>query len=456
MSELSDFNILVVEDDHKMRNALQMILSKEGYQVEALESAEEALERIRVRTFDLLISDIKLPGLDGMELLAAVRNFNPSTSIIMITAYATVDQAVIAMKAGAEDYISKPFNLEEIKINVRKVRERQTLIKQNKLLHQQLERKYHFENIIASSEKMTDLFRMIQKIKNSKSTVLITGETGTGKELIAKAIHFNSHRADHPFLPVNCGALSDTLLESELFGYVKGAFTGATRDKRGIFETANGGTVFLDEIGDVSSAMQQNLLRVLDSGEIQPVGSTNRTLVNVRIIAATNKDLALMVKQGEFREDLFYRLNVVGLRLPPLRERREDIGLLAVYFLKKYAEENNKPISGFSPEALRLMEQYPWPGNVRELENVIERAILLETSELITPDSLPSDIRNPINEAQPSCEELQSLEHFVRAQIIETLQKTGNNKAKAAEILGIDRTTRWRMIRRMKISETET
>jgi len=456
MSELYDFNILVVEDDQKMRNALQMILNKEGYQVEALESAEEALERFRVRTYDLLISDIKLPGLDGMELLTAIRNFNPSTSIIMITAYATVDQAVIAMKAGAEDYISKPFNLEEIKIVVRKVRERQELIKQNRFLHQQLERKYHFENIIASSEKMTDLFRTIQKIKDSKSTVLITGETGTGKELIAKAIHFNSNRADHPFLPVNCGALSDTLLESELFGYVKGAFTGATRDKRGIFETAHGGTVFLDEIGDVSPAMQQNLLRVLDSGEIQPVGSTNRTIVNVRIIAATNKNLALMVKQGEFREDLFYRLNVVGLRLPSLRERPEDIGLLAVHFLKKYVEGNNKPISGFSSEALRLMEQYPWPGNVRELENVIERAVLLETGVMITPESLTTDVRNPVVGGLPSHEELLSLEQLVRARIIETLQKTGNNKARTAEILGIDRTTLWRMIRRMEIPETET
>jgi len=456
MSELYDFNILVVEDDQKMRNALQMILNKEGYQVEALESAEEALERFRVRTYDLLISDIKLPGLDGMELLTAIRNFNPSTSIIMITAYATVDQAVIAMKAGAEDYISKPFNLEEIRIVVRKVRERQELIKQNRFLHQQLERKYHFENIIASSEKMTDLFRTIQKIKDSKSTVLITGETGTGKELIAKAIHFNSNRADHPFLPVNCGALSDTLLESELFGYVKGAFTGATRDKRGIFETAHGGTVFLDEIGDVSPAMQQNLLRVLDSGEIQPVGSTNRTIVNVRIIAATNKNLALMVKQGEFREDLFYRLNVVGLRLPSLRERPEDIGLLAVHFLKKYVEGNNKPISGFSSEALRLMEQYPWPGNVRELENVIERAVLLETGVMITPESLTTDVRNPVVGGLPSHEELLSLEQLVRARIIETLQKTGNNKARTAEILGIDRTTLWRMIRRMEIPETET
>ncbi len=456
MSELYDFNILVVEDDQKMRNALQMILNKEGYQVEALESAEEDLERFRVRTYDLLISDIKLPGLDGMELLTAIRNFNPSTSIIMITAYATVDQAVIAMKAGAEDYISKPFNLEEIRIVVRKVRERQELIKQNRFLHQQLERKYHFENIIASSEKMTDLFRTIQKIKDSKSTVLITGETGTGKELIAKAIHFNSNRADHPFLPVNCGALSDTLLESELFGYVKGAFTGATRDKRGIFETAHGGTVFLDEIGDVSPAMQQNLLRVLDSGEIQPVGSTNRTIVNVRIIAATNKNLALMVKQGEFREDLFYRLNVVGLRLPSLRERPEDIGLLAVHFLKKYVEGNNKPISGFSSEALRLMEQYPWPGNVRELENVIERAVLLETGVMITPESLTTDVRNPVVGGLPSHEELLSLEQLVRARIIETLQKTGNNKARTAEILGIDRTTLWRMIRRMEIPETET
>lgn len=456
MSELSNFNILVVEDDQKMRHALQMILSKEGYQVEALESAEEALERFRVRTYDLLISDIKLPGLDGMELLTAVRNFNPHTSIIMITAYATVDQAVIAMKAGAEDYLSKPFNLEEIKIVVRKVRERQELIKQNRFLHQQLERKYHFENIIASSEKMTDLFRTIQKIKDSKSTVLITGETGTGKELIAKAIHFNSNRAEYPFLPVNCGALSDTLLESELFGYVKGAFTGATRDKRGIFETAHGGTVFLDEIGDVSPAMQQNLLRVLDSGEIQPVGSTNRSIVNVRIIAATNKDLASMVKQGEFREDLFYRLNVVGLRLPSLRERREDIGLLAVHFLKKYAEGNNKTFSGFSSETLRLMEQYPWPGNVRELENVIERAVLLETAELITPESLTIDIRHPVIGNLPSHEELQSLDQLVRARIIETLQKTGNNKARAAEILGIDRTTLWRMIRRMEIPEAET
>jgi DNA-binding NtrC family response regulator len=456
MSDIHDFNVLVVEDDQNMRGALHVVMSKEGYQVKAVESAEEALKSIKGQTFDLLITDIKLPGLNGMELLRAVRKYDPSLSIIVITAYSTVDQAVVAMKEGAEDYLSKPFNLDEIRIVVRKVRERRELEQQNRQLHRQLERKYHFENIIAVSEKMTDLFRTIQKIKDSKSTVLITGETGTGKELVAKAIHYNSNRADRSFLPVNCGALPDTLLESELFGYIKGAFTGAMRDKRGIFESADGGTVFLDEIGDVSIGMQQNLLRVLDNGEIQPVGSTNRTQVNVRIIASTNKDLTAMVKQGEFREDLFYRINVIGLRLPPLRERREDIALLAVHFLRKYATENNKRIDGFAKETLHLLEQHAWPGNVRELENVIERAVLLETADLLSPESLDPNLRSHHDGERPMPEEIQDLERLVRAHIIETLQKTGYSKVRTAELLGIDRTTLWRMIRRMDIPEPES
>jgi len=418
-------------------------MTREGYAVDATESV-----------YDLVISDLKLPGIDGMDVLRSVQKLARDTSVIIVTAYATVDTAVEAMKEGAEDYIAKPFNLEEIRLVVRKVLDKKALVDDNRFLRNQLKKKYSFGNIVGNSEAMVEVYKTIEKIKDSRATILILGETGTGKELVARAIHFNSVRSEKPFLPVNCAALAETLLESELFGYVKGAFTGAVRDKQGVFEVAHGGTVFLDEIGDISPRLQQILLRVLENGEIQPVGSTVRRKVDVRVVAATNRDLGNMVKQGTFRADLYYRLNVISLELPPLRMRTEDIAMLAGHFLRKYAAENEKAINDMSRDALQLLERYTWPGNVRELENVVERATLLETSREITPESLPENIRNapqapPVN---PDAD-LQTLAEVGRTYIETVLKKTGGNKARASEILGINRTSLWRMIQRLKIAQ---
>ncbi|NLT21948.1 MAG: sigma-54-dependent Fis family transcriptional regulator [Syntrophorhabdus sp.] len=447
-------SILIVEDDTKLRGALKEIMTREGYAVDATESGDTAVSMIQDTAYDLVITDLKLPGIDGMDVLRSVQRLARDTSVIIVTAYATVDTAVEAMKEGAEDYIAKPFNLDEIRLVVRKVLDKKALVDDNRFLRSQLKKKYSFGNLVGNSEAMVEVYKTIEKIKDSRATILILGETGTGKELVARAIHFNSVRSEKPFLPVNCAALAETLLESELFGYVKGAFTGAVRDKEGVFEVAHGGTVFLDEIGDVSPRLQQILLRVLENGEIQPVGSTARRKVDVRVVAATNRELEGMVKQGTFRADLYYRLNVISLELPPLRIRTEDIATLAGHFLRKYAGENGKTIHDISRDALHSLERYEWPGNVRELENVIERATLLEASTEITPESLPESIRNasgapPVN---PD-EDLKTLEEVGRTYIETVLKKTGGNKARASEILGINRTSLWRMIQRLKIAQ---
>lgn len=452
---MNQANILIVEDDIKMRNALKEIMTREGYSVDSAETGDMALSKLKEAYYDLVITDLKLPGTDGMGVLRAIQKLSLDTGVVIITAYATVDTAVEAMKEGAEDYIAKPFNLEEIRLIVKKVLDKKALLNDNRLLRSQLRKKYSFGNVVGNSEAMIEVYKTIEKVKDAKATVLILGETGTGKELVARAIHFNSVRAEKPFLPVNCAALAESLLESELFGYAKGAFTGAVRDKQGVFEVADGGTVFLDEIGDISPRLQQILLRVLENGEIQPVGSTVRKKVDVRVVAATNKELEEMVKQGTFRADLYYRLNVISLELPPLRERKEDIATLAGYFLKKYATENGKIIKDMSRDTLRLLESYQWPGNVRELENVIERATLLETSRGITPESLPENIRNSL-QTPPAVnpdEDLLTLEEVGRTYIQTVLQKTRGNKARASEILGINRTSLWRMIHRLKITQ---
>jgi len=421
---------------------------------DSAETGEEALLKMRQTYYDLVITDLRLPGIDGMEVLRTVQKAVLDTSVVIITAYASVDNAVEAMKEGAEDYIAKPFNIDEIRLVVKKVLDKKALLNDNKLLRSQLKKKYSFGNIVGNSEAMIDVYKTIEKVKDAKATVLILGETGTGKELVARAIHFNSIRSDKPFLPVNCAALAETLLESELFGHKKGAFTGAIRDKQGVFEVADGGTVFLDEIGDISLRLQQILLRVLENGEIQPVGSTGRKKVDVRIVAATNKDLEGLIGLGSFRADLYYRLNVITLRLPSLRERREDIAMLAGYFLRKYSAENSKTIKEISKEALHLLDRYSWPGNVRELENVIERATLLETTDIITEESLPDNIRNVTEMQRITADvDLQTLEEVSRAYIQTILEKTGGNKARASEILGINRTSLWRMIQRLKIAQ---
>jgi len=450
---MKGYKILIVEDDEKMNQGLLHVISKEGYAAQSVDCGEKALERIKNIQFDLIISDFKLPGINGMELLKATKKYDVNLLFIMITAYGTVDTAVSAMKQGAEDYILKPFDMEELRLVVGKTLEKRELFLNNIRLQQQLEKKYTFNNIIGTSEAMMRVFKTINTVKDSKTTLLIQGETGTGKELVARAIHFNSDKASKPYLPVNCAALNENLLASELFGHVKGAFTGAIANKTGLFEAADGGTIFLDEIGDIGPGLQQTFLRALENGEIQPVGSFDRKTVSVRIIAATNKNLEAMVEQGSFRQDLYYRLNVVMIDLPPLRERKADIGLLAHHFLKQYSTQNNKTIKRISKEAFRLLENYDWPGNVRELENIIERATLFETSPEITQDSLPPVLTKPPAVSDPLfSKDVKSLEQLSKRHIIKVLEMTAQNKTQASKLLGIDRSTLWRIMNRLNMN----
>ncbi|MCK5162281.1 MAG: sigma-54-dependent Fis family transcriptional regulator, partial [Desulfobacula sp.] len=423
---MKGYKILIVEDDQKMNQGLLHIISKQGYTVQSVDSGEKALEQIKDTQFDLIISDLKLPGIDGRQLLKATKKYDANILFVIITAYGTVDTAVSAMKEGAEDYILKPFDMEELRLVIKKIMEKRELFLSNIRLQRQLEKKYTFENIIGTSEAMMAVFKTINYVKDSKTTVLIRGETGTGKELVARAIHFNSDKASKPYLPVNCAALNENLLASELFGHVKGAFTGAISDKRGLFEAADGGTIFLDEIGDIGIGLQQTFLRALENGEIQPVGSFERKKVPVRIIAATNKNLEAMVDRGSFRKDLYYRLNVVIIDLPPLRERKGDIGILAYHFLKQYSAQNNKNINRISQEVLRLLEDYSWPGNVRELENIIERATLFEVSQDITKDSLPPALTMPtiVSDSKSFPKDIKSLEQLSKKHIIKVLETT--------------------------------
>jgi DNA-binding NtrC family response regulator len=442
-------HILVVDDDEITCNLLEEVLSKEGYGVEKALNGNEAIEKGTKKNYDVVLTDIKMAGADGMEVLHTYRQKSPDTIIVMMTAFGSIETAIGAIKEGAYDYVSKPFKLDEIKLTIRRALEQKRLIEENQLYRQELITKYKLENIVGRSSGMLQVYKTIARVADSRSTVLITGESGTGKELIARAIHFNSSRAAKPFVAVDCGSLAETLLESELFGHVRGAFTGAVVNKKGLFEEADGGTCFLDEIGDISAAMQAKLLRVLQEHEIKRVGGTDTIKIDVRIVAATNKNLEELVEEKKFREDLFYRLNVVTIHLPPLRERAEDIPLLADHFLRKYMGENKKNVSQISPEAMEFLLTYGWPGNVRELENVIERSVTLSHRSVILPDDLPRRIRaerkGDLAQTLPSHLPLAELEKMYIQKILE---EAGGNKKKAADILGIDRRTLYRMAAR--------
>ncbi|RMF91368.1 MAG: sigma-54-dependent Fis family transcriptional regulator, partial [Nitrospinota bacterium] len=378
-----------------------------------------------------------------------VKDLSPDTMVVMMTAFGSVDSAVEAMKAGAYDYLSKPFKIEELLLILERALEKWRLHKEVTSLRHEVWGRYQFDNLIGKSKSMQDLFELIQRIAKAKTTVLIYGKSGTGKELVAKAIHYNSPRREKPFVTVNCAALPESLLESELFGHVKGAFTGATSNRKGLFEEATGGTVFLDEIGEISPALQVKLLRVLQEGEVKRVGQTSSIKVDFRLIAATNRDLSEAVRQGTFREDLYYRLNVISLSLPELKDRKEDIPLLANHFVKKYARQAQSPVEGISKEAMDLLLRYPWPGNVRELENVIERAVTLGKGPLITPEDLPDLVREEHRqEYEALLEGDLSLEELEKEYIRRTLQKTRGHQTKTAAILGIDRRTLYRKIRK--------
>jgi len=437
--------ILIVDDELSMREFLSILLQREGYSPETAENSEAALKLLAEKEFELVISDVNMPGLDGIGLLGKIKANSPDTTVMMITAFSATEQAVEAMKHGAYNYISKPFKVDEIKLLVRNAIEKRQLIRENALLRVQAEAKNSFSGLIGKSRKMTTLYGIIEKVSPTNATVMISGESGTGKELAAKAIHYNSDRSEQPFIAVNCGAIPETLIESELFGHVKGAFTGAVVDRPGLFEQANRGTLFLDEIGEIPLLLQSKLLRVLQEREIRRVGGGETRKIDVRIITATNRDLESQVTEGSFREDLYYRLNVVEIIMPPLRERPEDILLLADHFFKKYTGRNSPKSGILSPEALDFLWGYQFPGNVRELENIVERGVALGAGE-ITLDLLPQQILR-FNRSHETIEEFElppggmDLDAYLagieKRFLLKALDKSAGVRKKAAELLGM-------------------
>ncbi len=447
--------ILVADDEKSMREFLEIMLRKEGYRVTLASNGEEAVRWAEREIFDLALLDIRMPKVDGLSALKKIKTLSPETVVIVITAFASADTAIRAMKEGAYDYITKPFKVDEIKLIIRNALEKKNLEKENLLLKQVVQERYHFGNIVGQSPKMLELYRLLEKVAPTKTNILITGESGTGKELVAKAIHYNSPRKDKPFVTLNCGAIPESLIESELFGHMKGAFTDAVSTKKGLFEVADEGTIFLDEISELPLMMQVKLLRVIQDKEFKRVGGTEDIRVDVRIISATNKDLEEAVREKRFREDLFYRLNVIQIKLPPLRERKEDIPLLADHFLKKYSEELGKSITRISPEALQFLMNYDFPGNVRELQNIIERAVALETGSQLSLENLSSYLENQLPAKKGAFdidlpEEGIDLEKVVsdleKMLLLKALDRAKGVKKKAAELLRINfRSMRYRL-----------
>ena len=434
--------ILVIDDEESMRHMLTLILKREGFEVQAVEKGSEALQLVDSEAFDFILSDVVMPEMDGLTLLQALKQKKVEATVIMMSAYGNLDTAVEAMKRGAYDYISKPFKPDEILLTLRKAEERENLRQANIRLQRELMREYSFGKIVGKSSKITQVFETIKKISEYKASVLIMGESGTGKEMVARCIHYNSPRSSEPFVAVNCGAIPETLLESELFGHEKGAFTDAKKEKRGSFELAHQGTLFLDEVAELSSSAQVKLLRALQEGEVKRLGSERLLDVDVRIIAATIRDLSRAVAEGKFREDLFYRLNVLPLHLPPLRDRKEDIPLLVDHFIHKYNEIHHLSSEGVSEEVLGWLLEYSWPGNVRELENTIERAMILAQGQKIGVDCLPSEIlgQRPAWKKEIWAEEfsIKKANRMLEEDLIrKALKRTGGNRSQAAKILEI-------------------
>lgn len=455
--------ILIVDDERSMRELLELVLKRQGYAVHTAENGTRALEQVRQNVYDLIISDVKMPDINGIELLERVREISPETMVVMITAFATVDTARRAFKLGAEDFYIKDagFDVEELKITISKALEKKKLRQENTLLKRELRQRNSLDNIIGRSPQMQAVYQMIETVAATTSTVLITGESGTGKELVARAIHNMSNRAANPFVSINCGAFTETLLESELFGYMKGSFTGAQSNRKGLFEAAEGGTIFLDEIGETTLTMQVKMLRVLQERSIRRVGGVEEIPVDSRVVAATNRDLASMVEDGTFRNDLFYRISVIPIEMPPLRARRVDIPELVRHFLEKYSTSAGRPPLDISEEAMRYLESYDWPGNVRELENTIERAVALERTNVVSPEKLPDRIlkykpRSVTDIDLP--EEGLDLEAYLaqleKDYIIRALQRTAGNQTRAAEILNMSVRSLRHLLDKHKIRQT--
>jgi two-component system response regulator PilR (NtrC family) len=448
-------NILIVDDERSMREFLAIFLRRVGHRVEAAAGGSEGLATLRSREFDVVITDLRMPEVGGLEILAEAKKLHPDTQVVVVTAFATTETAIAAMKAGAYDYLTKPFKVDEVGLVVERALERRVLQHQNVVLRDEIKGRYKLDRLIGKSPAMHRVFEVVRKIASARTSVLLIGESGTGKELAARALHELSGRSEHAFIAVNCGAIPETLLESEFFGHVKGSFTGASADRTGLFEAAHSGTIFLDEIGELPAPMQVKLLRVLQERRVKRVGGVSEKEVDVRVVAATNRDLETEVEKGTFRQDLFYRLNVIQLRLPPLRERREDIPILVDHFVRKLAAEHGRQITGVDPDAMSALMSYSFPGNVRELENLIERAVTLAPGDRISLDTLPnlspalaSGARlGPAAELPEEGLDLEKVvDDFERGILIKALERTRGNRTEAARLLGVTfRSLRYRL-----------
>jgi DNA-binding NtrC family response regulator len=451
--------LLIVDDEEMNREFLHELLTEQGYDIKTAVDGVDALELLKSEPFHLVLSDLKMPRMNGIELIRQLRDIAPSTVGIIFTAYAAIDTAVEAIKAGAYDYIPKPFRTEVIQVVLQRALEYQRLNHENIRLRKQLKAKYKFDNIVSDHERMQAVFEIVEKVADTDSTVLVYGESGTGKELIARALHYNGYRQDKPLVPINCGAIPGELLESELFGFEKGAFTGATAMRIGRFELANGGTVFLDEIGEMSPALQVKLLRVLQQREFERIGGTRTIKVDVRIIAATNKDLEELVAKSQFREDLYYRLNVIPIHIPPLRDRQSDIPLLVAHFIARFNTEKKRHIEGITRDAMERLLYYHWPGNVRELENLIERMTILKGSGFITPADLPEKLAPALANAAVPAVDIpnggldfdDAVQTFERQLLTKALERTQGVKSRAAELLHMNRTTLVEKVKKLRL-----
>lgn len=451
---MESMKILVVDDEAPVRDMIRKGLSQMGgLSAEAAQTGSEALQKIEKDVFDLVLTDLKMPEMDGIQLLRTIKGTRPEVMVILMTAYGTIETAVEAMRIGATDYITKPIDLNDLLIRISKAQKESLLLRENRLLRMEVRKRFEFSNIIGKSKKMQEIFSLIEKVALGNSTVIVYGGSGTGKELVAKAIHYNSPRADRPFIPFNCGAIPETLVESELFGHTKGAFTGAVQAKKGLFEEADGGTLFLDEISTILPSVQVKLLRVLQEKEVMKVGSTERTKIDVRMIAATNENLEENMRKGKFREDLFYRLHVFPIFLPDLKNRKEDIPLLAYHFLDSFSKEVKKEIKGISKEAIKLLLEYHWPGNVRELENAIERAVIMTDQDYLAPNDFPKDLTEGFSEMiKRGVKDRKSLDDIKSEYIKEILKEVGGNKRIASEILKVNPRTLYRFEKKPNLS----
>jgi DNA-binding NtrC family response regulator len=449
---MDDFQILFVDDDQQILEIVSAYLSRFGYNVETASNGNLAIDKIQQKDYSVVFTDLIMPEISGLDLLRSVKRLNPSTEVVIVTGYGTIESAIEALKLGGYDYLQKPINFERLKILIERIIEKRKLLLENIQIRQRLKDRFSFDQLVGKSPKMQQLYEIIDRISTGSPTVLIQGESGTGKELVANVIHQNSVRRDKPFIPVNCGAIAEGLLESELFGHVKGAFTGAIKDNIGLFKAADGGTIFLDEIAEVPPALQVKLLRALQERKIRPVGDTREFSIDVRVIAATNKVLEKAIENKSFRKDLYYRLNVISIHLPSLREIKEDIPYLVQHFIKKFSQETSRLVTRVAPEALDLLMRYNWPGNVRQLENIIERAFALGEGDMICVSDLPSEIRNMdrLSTIDDACLNLVENEKVL---IKRALQQAKGNKAEAAQLLGINITTVYRKMEKYRLSD---